>query len=580
MAAVSHSSFFAGCGWRGLVCLVEVSAIALCGCSSREVCGEGYLLVRGACVEEATEESRALALDKAIPADGAEDASRSDAILLKFSAPLDASTVDAGSVTLVRKADGERVPVELAVNGAELRLTPQEPLALYAEHVVEVRQEVGSEDGVQLTESVQVAWRTRDGRWSEPAAVDEARAYEFVAADVDDQGNAMLLMAADASKELWVAHRSKSDADWKVERLPNSPTATDVSALDVALGPGEVAWLSYDVFGPEGEVLHVVRYDFRAEAWAELPAVTSQRSTQWVDLTPLASGDLLVHWIGETDEWSVDILLTSVYRRAYRSTSDEWDPTRMVESYDANASGRIHFVPLADGSGQLSYGLGDSIRLALLSAEGDLVSEWAPSEDEELWLHQAAVGFGDGRTLSLVYGTSTCFACFVEQDPGAGYSNARALPLNYRGASNLDIQLLVAEHPLITLQERYWSEARVELSASFLQDGAWTDPEPIGASAAHPLYGLVHVSVADPRGNLLVVWEGATENGEQSQFLHVRRRDGEPWTRESLLFAAAYPPIDSFADRGAPYLGVKGDGSALFVWYDVSAKVFRFSDFK
>ncbi len=95
------------------------------------------MLQRGTCVAT-LEEAPALRLESAEPEDGEESVERSTPITLRFSDAVDAASITPDSVKLTRQADGVQVPVAFRVEGAVVTVTPQVPLHLYAEHVLEV----------------------------------------------------------------------------------------------------------------------------------------------------------------------------------------------------------------------------------------------------------------------------------------------------------------------------------------------------------------------------------------------------------------------------------------------------------
>ncbi len=147
--------------WIGVTCVLTCLEVVASGCSGRDVCEQGYALSRGVCVEEAEQEVPVLVPDKVVPKDGAEGVSRSASIVMTFSAPVDASTANADTVRLVRTADGERVPVVIAVEGSEVALTPENPLDVHAAYTLEVSEVIASVSGGRPAAGFSASWRTR-----------------------------------------------------------------------------------------------------------------------------------------------------------------------------------------------------------------------------------------------------------------------------------------------------------------------------------------------------------------------------------------------------------------------------------
>lgn len=105
-----------------------------------------------------------LAVTSSTPAAGATDVSRTEPLVLNFSAPLNELTVAQNWVDLLGFPNGHRL-VDLSVSGSQLTLTPRLAMLPGAAYTLEVRPGIRAVGGEGLAETVRVEFSTREAAW-------------------------------------------------------------------------------------------------------------------------------------------------------------------------------------------------------------------------------------------------------------------------------------------------------------------------------------------------------------------------------------------------------------------------------
>lgn len=96
------------------------------------------------------------------PADGAVDVGRETSIVLRFSEPVDPATVNAATITL------GGVPLALAVDGANVTVTPTQPLVRLSDYTLIVREGISDLQGNPMLALASVDFKTEPGRFALP----------------------------------------------------------------------------------------------------------------------------------------------------------------------------------------------------------------------------------------------------------------------------------------------------------------------------------------------------------------------------------------------------------------------------
>lgn len=136
-------------------------------------------------------------LTAATPADGAVDVAPDTRVTLTFDEPLDAATVIAGGVTLVR--NGSTVPATVVVAGAQLTLTPESPLGRGLSYTAVIGTRVTDALG-NPGEVTTVSFTVDPGRFERPQSLGTGIVRGMALADLDGDGIDDLLRTTEMSE--------------------------------------------------------------------------------------------------------------------------------------------------------------------------------------------------------------------------------------------------------------------------------------------------------------------------------------------------------------------------------------------
>ncbi|HVE52417.1 MAG TPA: Ig-like domain-containing protein, partial [Ramlibacter sp.] len=187
-------------------------------------------------------------ISSSTPADGSSEVSRDAPLRLAFSAPVDPATVP-GNVTLIGPTG--RAAVESAGAGAEVEVRPVHRLMPMAEYELRLGAALRSAQG-ESPQGGTIRFRTRDGSWQSPQAVDTA---DLVDADrphvaINAAGDAIAVWAQGEgiARGFWAA-RYTPGAGWGGPE-PIAPAGAEVLVVAVAgmdaAGRAMVVWVEHE----------------------------------------------------------------------------------------------------------------------------------------------------------------------------------------------------------------------------------------------------------------------------------------------------------------------------------------------
>ncbi len=558
-------------------------AAASAGCSGREACEEGYTLVRGECVV-AVEEGKALTLESAAPEDGAEDVSRSEGIKLTFSAPLDAGSVHDGTVRLVRKIDGEDVPVDVSVEGTEVILVPRTPLHVYAEHVVELDDGLKSESGRALEAEHTLTWRTRDGVWNEPRAIDAQfpEREDYVDAFAYSGNGAIAMVksvvedrSAGEFKLLLGALRS-GESDWRVEEAPISSTTY---AADIAILPEGDILVAQVVYTDAYEV-HVYTVSIDDLTWSDPLVVSRWSLIDSVDIEVDSSGRIYLHYVAAHAGSVIGAYRHTIYEGRASGAA-------IVESSGRDIVGKIPFFPEltywfdSTGNGLLRLFHTSSVLAAPsivpISADDEINEPISALPTPNVSLSDAAF-LEDGRANVIFYDQeegSACRGCSYRFDFKRGWDDRLAVPIEAAGEV-VALDLMEGAPEFLTWQEVLAGTAGwTRIWRTELQGDAWSTPELLTQTPGALEHPAPHRAMRDKLGHETVIWFGSPEGASVHGSLHYARRlKGGEWSAPGEVAKGPY------AWNYAPALSASPGGEAVAIWYSTKDYRHYFSRFK
>jgi hypothetical protein len=231
------------CHAVGVVLLV--AATALVGCSSGNPCPSGSSKTGDRCVTNtkpdsdnadsaATADPANFELTNSNVSDGAVDVDRAAALVLTFSAPIDATT--ANSLTVTIKQDDHILDVDVQVSGAELRVRPRSRMAMWQQHVLTVGSGLSSDVGLTLSSPVVISFVTNDGNWGTPIALesDETSGASEPAVTMNEHGQAMVVWTQ--ASNILSNHFDAAASEWDGPLAVES-TNTSANQPHVAIDP-------------------------------------------------------------------------------------------------------------------------------------------------------------------------------------------------------------------------------------------------------------------------------------------------------------------------------------------------------
>jgi len=198
------------------------------------------------------------------PASNATTVSRTDVLTLQFSASLNATSVNASTVTLKSAAGNQ--PVSLSVSGAAVSVHPKNPLLPWTRYTVNIQSLIGT-NGDQLATPIAFTFKTRDAAWQPPQMLHQLAPGQWNAVTRHNVKGVRFI--------LWQqTNASGGDDIWAIRQLPGKPAsaATMVASYPYLIrelnvfvdddGNAMASWVVSRVVngGTNGELLRLSRF--------------------------------------------------------------------------------------------------------------------------------------------------------------------------------------------------------------------------------------------------------------------------------------------------------------------------------
>ncbi len=504
----------------------------------------------------------------AVPADGAEEVTRSVQPMLTFSAQLDAASVVAGLATLTSDGGGETI--DLGASGSVLSLTPTSRLLPLTDYTLQVADTLLAEDGARLAAPVRLSFRTRDGAWGIQEAL---TGTDVSSGGLNVNGSRIVADAAGRTtaiwtnergllfkRELWARHRS-AEGPWQPAVRIDDSDLEDVGDLAFAAddsGAVLAAWAQTQG-GLGGAFNRIFAKRFTpAGGWEPAQLVATGGDHTQLQLSMHGDGSAMLVWY-ETDTGSNAIMANRF------APATGWAQAQRIDTASS-----VVFQPriaVMDGGAAIAVweqyiqGAGNDI----FAARFDAAAGWdAPVRvsvtNNGIAINPSLAASADGAavvswqqgiglvryTASSYYTAGQGWGAPVRIETGSGNSDQAQVAMDASGAA------------LAVWRQTISGTIHVHASRRDQATGAWDAPVRISNVAASA--AAFHPSVKfDRRGNALAVWYELA--------IPQYRVHGNRFTPEHGWGGAeGIGEPDAFISPFSLSLTIDGSGSAWAAW--------------
>jgi hypothetical protein len=512
-----------------------------------------------------------LSLSDVTPAKGATDVPRTAAVVLTFSAPLDATTLSTSAITLAGPAvDG--LAIGLSVAGNKLTVTPSSELSPLTSYTLTMGVGLRGSAGERLAGPVATSFTTGDRQWRTGVAIEtgDVNIVEDPQIAVDGRGDAVVVWRRSDSNgtRVW-SNGYTASSGWgtalaigpTIDPGTQGPVRTPQVAMD-ASGNAIAVWPQSD-----GGNYKVWANRYTAGAgWGAAASIEPNASTVASDISAApqirfdANGNAIALW-----ERSAG-LYSHVWWNRYTAAAG-WGTAAPVDNTAAVA-----------GSAQIAF-----------STNGDAIAVWDQSDGASfhIWSSRYTAAAGSWGTARMIESddavqafnaqigidaAGNALVVWIQSDgamrnevwsnrytPLSGWDTARAISDHAGGAGSPQLAMDANGDALVV-----WRQSDSSTSFSirwnrYVAASGWGTAAAIepgdGAFAGDPQIAC------DSSGNALAVWEH--ENGAHTEIRSSRFTVGGGW--------AASLNAGNTGDVLDPVIALDSAGNGLAVWQQVDS---------
>lgn len=495
------------------------------------------------------------------PAPEAIDASRTDPLVLNFSAPLNAQTVDMTRVML-RPESGVPQTLALSVTGAQLTITPSMQLAPATSYEVVVRSGVQGIGGEMPADDISLHFTTREASWRTAQVVDAVTSSSYFPS-ISSRGEAFAAVWRHENDSI-ALRRYVRRTGWSDVTILDRNTRAFVKDPQVFLDIEGTAHVIYD---NNGQSLEYSRHtldggwspveqivppsiDRRIGPWRGVIDGGGNIIVVWTNITGASSGaniyDIRTMRYARNGGWSTPVLLSAAnyFSVQPRLAVNADTGTAMAIWQESRYSGSAYYYQLWSKRYTTVGGWGVARRVD--------VGGTASAEDAQVALDtrgKAAVVYTrGGRVMVNTDSWTTGWGTPLQLDYMAGTSSGPQIAFDASGKA-------IATWIRRSAGGNYeiWRDS---CAANLPPLNCWLEMQQV-ASATREFRDLQ--LAVDSRGSELLVVTDVTATS--SSILAFRNVPGRGWARQTLdLYAGA-------TSRSKPRLAFDETGSALAVWF-------------
>jgi hypothetical protein len=472
--------------------------------------------------------------------------------ILRFSAALDASTVNTNRVKLA-SAQGD-LEIALSVSGNEIAIDPKDSLLPATQYTLRVASGIRGSGGQQLVSDVEATFTTRDRNWQVAEYVASEANFRSAQVAVDSSGNVMTVWSQDATsgQDIW-ARRYTMDHGWQdAQRID---TIDNVSA-DPQLGVDAqdnvvVIWTDYE------EGLWSRTFTANSETWGQVVAIDpgATGSRQEPKIAVAANGDAVTVWVQKTGQ------IANVFAAHYVAGGGWGAPTGIQA--DSSQQSRHARVAIRPSGAAVAVWDEPSRGVQANLYDG---SQWGTATDIDVdsdgGSHPQIAVDRDGNALAIwEQPDENAFVAIMATRYSPQTAWAAPFPVSdlttFSDAS--DARVAISDHgEAMVVWNSQQADLHVLARRYHVQNDQWDPSVQLdvgGLRARRPSVSM------DAHGNALVAWE-QTERPQQ-EFLQTVRT-----THYSFDSGWSTPSLQAIAvtiDDG-PHVAVSADGDAAVVW--------------
>jgi len=524
-----------------------------------------------------------LELISSAPTNNAVDVSRTELLILQFSALLNAKSVNVNAVTLQSSSGAQKVA--LSVSGAVITMRPSTPLLPWTHYTLNVSSITGS-SGEQLAAPIVISFQTRDASWRAPQLIDHLTAGQGnPATAINAKGVRFVVwqQSTDTDYQIWanryVPGQASSGSTLVASFLQGSNYISDLKVFVDDSGNAFATWainknlVTWTEDGPWTHPLQRLwasRFTDGSGSGAgwnvpqEIDGYPAGKSTMQLRLKFDHTGDAVALW----QEYPYDgapHLPENIVVSGYTKGRGWRSPYHLDTSYSLLVGGLTDlqiddlgnayasWIDFGSPIGPQPGDPGDPLMVShyIHYTDTDLADTWTTPRTINRGSYSPVIGF----PVLAVNHRGDAFVMW--SDDWSGLQYARTDELGRWGTPILvDVSMKVSPSQLVLLDDG-------EAFAAFRLGVRQYNPAKRAWTWAHPLMMNQDASsdpriVADPSGNATVAW---TQNINGVNRIYAKRyRANRGW------FASG--PIDSSSTLGATLqdLLLQPDGSVIATW--------------
>lgn len=445
-----------------------------------------------------------LVLLNSTPTTGAVEVERQVASLLRFSAALDPSSVNAQRVKL--SSAGGTPEIALDVSTDELSIRATDKLLPRTPYRLDVSNQVRGVGGEQLASDLQVTFTTRDAAWQSPQTVVAAGSSAYGQSAIDRRGNVVTAWteyALQGTRRVWAKH------------------------CDATSACEEAVRLDIDDVQPSSDVRVQIATD--------------------------ADGNAVAVWTDRT---------SAVWARRYDATAATWGPMSKFVNLAASGGGSFGGLQLAVAATGHAWAIWQQLAedgreriFAAHYAPGDSSQQWQLTEIQDVAADsgagaQIAAG-NDGAAIAVWHESQGLQSNVVGRVfDGQAWLPTQQLNLSPIKGLNPQVGLDASGNALVV-----WAQPAVGMPTGiwynrYSRKSGWSDPAQIVSQFGNYSDGLQ--LAVNARGNALLVWlfhVGGVDHVMSSQY-SIRESLWSPFRQVDKTEPAHSPPGVALDDYG------------------------------
>ena len=486
------------------------------------------------------------------PADGATDVPRTVAPQMTFSTALDSTTATSTNVTLSSIAGP--VPASITVAGAQLTITPSQPLALLTTYSLLAGTGLAGSNGATLAAAQSLSFKTADAAWRAAQQIETSGgdAYSPQIA-FNAGGNAVAVWAQYDGTEFSIyANYYVAGTGWGTAQLieVGNDFAYDPSVAIDAGGNAIAVWHQFS-----GVTLHIHSNRYvPGSGWGTVQQIEFGGSHAYTPQIAIdASGDAMAVWY----QFDGGGVVQSIRANRYVAGVG-WGTAELIEAGGFNAYNPQIAVDTG-GNAMAVWSQFDGTTFSIYANHYVDGAGWGTAElieagGSEAYEPQIVIDAG-GNALAVWYQhDGTVYDIHANRyTAGAGWDAAQVIDTGSEEATHPQIAFN-ADGNAIAVWAQSDGVVHDVVACRYVSGTGWDAPQLIESGSGEAIKPQIAI---DADGNAVAIWrqfDGAVNSIYANRYLA-----GGTWSTPQLIETGSDGAVD-------PQIAIDGSGNAIVVW--------------